>query len=105
MRSRTVSTLALPFLLKSLMPSSQITTVIWLEGINDFSKNGNASVETVRDRMKEIVTRMRAKIPGVQVIGATLTSALNATNANHGSAEQDAKRKALNEFIRTSGVF
>ena len=27
------------------------------------------------------------------------------TNAAHGFAEQDEKRKALNEFIRTSGLF
>ncbi len=54
--------------------------------------------------MKEIVSRIRTKFPGVRIIGATLTSALGSTNANHGSAEQDAKRKALNEFIRTGGL-
>jgi hypothetical protein len=37
--------------------------------------------------------------------GATVTSALGSTNANHGSPEQDAKRKALNDFIRTGGLF
>jgi len=55
--------------------------------------------------MKEIVARVRAKIPGVRIFGATLPSALHATNAAHGSPTQDEKRKALNEFIRTSGVF
>jgi hypothetical protein len=34
-----------------------------------------------------------------------LTPALGANNPNHGFPEQDEKRKALNEFIRTSGVF
>ena len=34
-----------------------------------------------------------------------MTSALGSTNANHGSPEQDAKRKALNDFIRTGGLF
>ena len=34
-----------------------------------------------------------------------MTSALNATNAAHGSREQDDKRRALNTFIKTSGVF
>ena len=29
--------------------------MIWLEGINDFSKNGNATLETVQDGMKEVV--------------------------------------------------
>ena len=27
--------------------------MIWLEGINDFSRNGNASVETAQNGMKE----------------------------------------------------
>jgi lysophospholipase L1-like esterase len=84
---------------------SGVTAVIWLEGINDFSRNGNASVEAVQAGMKESVSRIRARIPGVRVIGATLTPALGANNPNHGFPEQDEKRKALNEFIRTSGVF
>jgi lysophospholipase L1-like esterase len=77
--------------------------VIWLEGINDFSKNGNATVAAVTAGMREGVARMRAR--GIRVIGATVASALGATNPNHGFPEQDANRKALNEFIRTSGTF
>ena len=45
------------------------------------------------------------ELPGVRVIGATLTSALSSTSAAHGFPEQDEKRKALNEFIRTGGLF
>ena len=41
----------------------------------------------------------------MRIIGATLSSALGSTNANHGSPEEDAKRKALNEFIRNGGPF
>ena len=48
---------------------------------------------------------MRAKIPGIRIYGATAPTALNSTSAAHGFAEQNDKRKALNEFIRTSGVF
>jgi lysophospholipase L1-like esterase len=82
-----------------------VSTVIWLEGINDFSKNGNAEVTSVEAGMRDVTSRIRARIPGVRVIGATLTSALGATNPAHGSPEQDQKRKALNEFIRRTGVF
>ena len=39
------------------------------------------------------------------MVGATLPSALGSTSAAHGFPEQDAKRKALNEFIRSPGVF
>ncbi len=55
--------------------------------------------------MKEGVNRMRAKLPGVRIIGATVTSALGSTNAAHGSVAEDEKRKALNQFIRGSGLF
>ena len=84
---------------------SGVTAMIWLEGINDYSKSGNASTEGVLNGMKEIAARVRAKIPGIRIIGATLATALHSTNAAHGSPEQDVQRKALNEFIRTSGVF
>jgi lysophospholipase L1-like esterase len=90
---------------RDVLSFSGVATVIWLEGINDFSKNGNASLEAVQAGMKEIVGRIRARIPGVRIIGATVTSAFGSSNVNHGFPEQDDKRKALNDFIRTSGLF
>ena len=75
--------------------------VIWLEGTNDFSRNGNASVEAVQAAMRDAVGRIRVKFPQARLIGATVTSALNSTSAAHGFALQDEKRKALNAFIRT----
>ena len=90
---------------RDVLSLSGVSAVIWLEGINDFSRNGNAALDTVTSGMRDIAARLRAHIPGVRVIGATLTSALNATNAAHGSPEQDDKRRALNAFIKSSGVF
>jgi lysophospholipase L1-like esterase len=90
---------------RDVLSLSGVAAVIWLEGINDFSKNANAPVKAVETSMSEIVSRIRAKFAGARIIGATLTSALGSTNGNHGSPEQDAKRKALNEFIRTGGLF
>jgi lysophospholipase L1-like esterase len=90
---------------RDVLSLSGVSALIWLEGINDFSRNGNASVETVQAGMRDGVARLRAKFPGIRVIGATLTSALGATNAAHGFPEQDEKRKALNTFIRTGGLF
>jgi lysophospholipase L1-like esterase len=90
---------------RDVLSLSGVSTVIWLEGINDFSKNGNAAVDTITTGMREIIGRLHAGIPGVGVIGATLTSALNATNPAHGSKEQNDKRQALNAFIKSSGVF
>jgi hypothetical protein len=48
---------------------------------------------------------MRARLPGVRVVGATVVTALGSTSPAHGFAEQDEKRKALNAFIRSSGLF
>jgi lysophospholipase L1-like esterase len=90
---------------RDVLSLSGVSSVIWLEGINDFSTNGNATVDTVQTRMKEIVTRMRSRLPGIKVFGATVVTALGSTNAAHGSPEQDEKRQALNQFIRTSGTF
>jgi len=90
---------------RDVLELSGVGAMIWLEGINDFSKNGNASVEKAQNGMKEVVGRIRARQPQMRVIGATVVPALGASNAAHGFPEQDDKRKALNEFIRTSGLF
>jgi lysophospholipase L1-like esterase len=90
---------------RDVLTLSGVSTVIWLEGINDFSKNGNASVDTVTSALKRSVDRLRARRSDMAVIGATVVSALGSSNAAHGFPEQDEKRKALNDFIRTSGLF
>jgi lysophospholipase L1-like esterase len=41
----------------------------------------------------------------VRIIGATVTSAFGSTSPAHGSAEQDSRRKTLNDIIRTGGLF
>lgn len=96
---------ALDRLDRDVLALSGVTAVIWLEGINDFSKNGNASAATVIDGIKQGVARVRQRFPGVRVIGATVTTALGSSSAAHGSAEQDGKRRALNDFIRSGGLF
>ncbi|WP_043829542.1 GDSL-type esterase/lipase family protein [Muricoccus aerilatus] len=96
---------ALSRLDRDVISLSGVTTVIWLEGTNDFSRNGNASLEAVRGGMQEGVRRLRAGIPGVRVIGATVTSALGSTSAAHGHKEQDDNRRALNAFMRDGNLF
>ena len=53
---------ALSRLDRDVLGLSGVTHVIWLEGINDFSANGGATFEQVRDGMKDGVKRIRAKI-------------------------------------------
>ncbi|MBV9968446.1 MAG: lysophospholipase, partial [Xanthobacteraceae bacterium] len=90
---------------RDVIALSGISAMIWLEGINDFSRNGNASVETVINGMNEVVGRVRARRPEMRVFGATVLTALGSSNAAHGSVEQDQKRQALNAFIRKGGLF
>jgi len=88
---------------RDVLSLSGVSAVIWLEGTNDFSRNGNASAETVIARMREIVGAMRKKQPGIKVFGATVVSALGSSSPAHGFPEQEEKRQALNQFIRNSG--
>ena len=97
---------ALSRLTRDVLDLSGVTRVIWLEGINDFGTAGNAEADQVRDGMKAGVARLRAKLPGVKVIGATLTGAVGTALATHSSPEVERRRQALNAFIRDShGVF
>jgi lysophospholipase L1-like esterase len=89
---------------RDVLSLSGVTAVIWLEGINDFAAASNAPVEQVTAAMREAVARVRAKLPGIRVIGATVVSALGATGG-HGSAAEDANRRELNQWIRGPGVF
>lgn len=88
---------------RDVLSLSGVTDVIWLERINDFSTNGNATMEQVRDGMTAGVARLRAKVPGVRVIGATLTSIVGTTSDAHRPPEDEQKRKAFNDFIRNNG--
>jgi len=77
-----------------------LQTVIWLEGINDLG--AGASAEEIIEGLRKGVARLHEH--HIKVIGATITSALNST-PTQGTPEVDAKRKAINRFIRTGGVF
>lgn len=88
---------------RDVLELSGVNQLIWLEGINDFSKNGNAQAADVIAKMTEGVARL--KKAGISVVGATVTSALGSSSAAHGFAEQDQKRRQLNEFIRSSSMF
>ena len=90
---------------RDVLSLSGVSAVIWLEGINDFSRNADARVDAVEAGMKDVAGRIRARLPGVKIIGATVISALGSSSAAHGSAAEDQKRRQLNEFIRNSGVF
>ena len=85
---------------RDVLDLSGVKGIIWLEGINDFSKNGNASAEKVIEEYTHGIHAL--KKASIKVFGAAVTTALGSTSAAHGFVEQDEKRKKLNEFIRTT---
>jgi lysophospholipase L1-like esterase len=94
---------ALDRLQRDVISLPGVSTVIWLEGINDFGP-GAATVQAVSDGVREGVKRLRAGVPGVRIYMATATGALNSTPL-HGTPDVDAKRKEYNQFIRSAGIF
>jgi len=96
---------ALARLERDVLSLSGVAAVIWLEGVNDFSRNGNASVQAVHAGMRRGVERMRAVLPGVCVLAATLTPVRGATLPAHGSPEQEAKRSEFNARLRADEAF
>ncbi len=88
---------------RDVLSLSGVNTLIWLEGINDFSKNGMATPEKVITQLTQGVKRLNEA--GIRVIGATVGSALGSTSAAHGFPAQDEKRNTLNNFIRSSNIF
>jgi lysophospholipase L1-like esterase len=84
---------------------SGVTTVIWFEGINDLSrKDDPAAADTVLGGYRTGIAKLRKTIPGVRIVGATITPSLGA-KANAGTPETDQKRKTINDAIRAGGLF
>jgi lysophospholipase L1-like esterase len=93
---------ALDRLTRDVVELSGVKAVIWFEGINDLSHS--VSVEDLTAGLRLGAALLREKIPGVRVIGATITPALGA-KGNAGTEEEDAKRRQVNDFIRTGGLY
>jgi lysophospholipase L1-like esterase len=91
---------ALQRLERDVFGLSGISAVVLLEGINDISSG--ASADAVIAGMRELVSRIKAK--GLKIVGATITPSLNA-NGNSGTPDANARRQAVNTFMRTSGIF
>ena len=91
---------ALQRLERDVFGLSGVTAVVLLEGINDIS--AGASADAIVAGMKELVSRVKAK--GLTIVGATITPSLTA-NGNSGTPDANARRQAVNAFIRTGGLF
>ncbi|HYV96633.1 MAG TPA: SGNH/GDSL hydrolase family protein [Gemmatimonadaceae bacterium] len=78
-----------------------VTHVILLEGINDIGRAPPSPEAVTADEIiygyKQVIARAHER--GIMIFGATLTPAANQ------NAESQAKREAVNTWIRTSGMF
>lgn len=76
-----------------------VTHVIIMEGINDISRDAidTVSASDITDGYRQLIDRAHER--GVMVFGATLTPFERLT------PEREAKRTAVNTWIRTSGAF
>ena len=76
--------------------------IILFEGTNDLggSRNGPATADGIKEVWAQIVEEAHAR--GIKVFGATVTPV---KGNGYYSADHEAGRVALNDWIRTSGVF
>jgi lysophospholipase L1-like esterase len=100
---------ALARLDRDILSQNGVKYVVLLEGINDIGQtcqgNANASTDDLIAGYRQIIAQVHVK--GVKIFGATMTPFQGATPANpaYFCDEGNAKRQALNTWIRTSGEF
>jgi lysophospholipase L1-like esterase len=88
---------------RDVLMQTGVTHVIVLEGINDIGIAGSNPTPSATDLInghKQLIERAHAR--GLKIYGATLTPY---EGAAYFTAEGEAKRQALNQWIRTSGAY
>ncbi len=100
---------------RDVLSQPHIRTVVVLIGINDISWPGSSfepamtlpSAEAMIAGYRQLIERARAR--GVRIVGATLTPFEGALDGSeiegYHSAEKDALRGRINDWIRSSGAF
>lgn len=93
---------ALSRLQRDIFSLSAVSAVVWLEGINDLS--GGASADDVINGIREGERQIHGR--GLKLIQATITSAKGNNTANPAAdLDRDNRRKTVNAFIRSAGIF
>jgi len=87
---------------RDVIELSGVTTVFWFEGINDLTNN--ATSDAVVTGLRAGIAKLREAIPGVRIVGATITPAVG-SKGNSGTKDEDDRRKAVNEAIRAGSIF
>jgi lysophospholipase L1-like esterase len=92
---------ALSRLERDVFSLSGVGAVVWLEGINDLSAGTSASdvIAGIQEGTRQIHGH------GLKLIQATITSALGNNPDPVFDGDRDSRRKVVNAFIRSAGIF
>ncbi len=95
---------------RDVLAQPGVRYVIVLEGINDIGHPGQSAPQSEVVTAADIIAGLeqmveRAHENGLKIFGATLTPFAGTTIPGYFTPEKDAKRKAVNEWIRASGAF
>ena len=88
---------------RDVLSQPGVTHVVVLEGINDIGqarRNATPSAAELIDAHRDMIDRAHAR--GLRIFGATLTPF---DGAGYWTAEGEAKRQAVNDWIRTSRAY
>jgi len=94
---------------RDVLVQTGVTHVIVLEGINDIGFSGigfpdqAVSADEIIAGHKQLIERAHAR--GLEIFGGTLTPFEGTTIPGYFTPEGEAKRQAVNEWIRTSGAY
>lgn len=95
---------------RDVLAQAGVKYVIVLEGINDLGHPGTSapasetvSADDLIAGLKQLIDRAHEK--GLKVFGGTLTPFAGTVFPGYFTPEKDIKRKAVNEWIRTSNAF
>ena len=86
-----------------VLPQAGVTTVIWMEGLNDIAQSPNATAADLESAYTQGIAQLHAA--GLRVLQGTLTptgSAVLTIAPTYGSANTAAVREQVNQWIRTS---
>ncbi len=95
---------------RDVLSQPGVKYVIVLEGINDLGHAGSSAPESETVSAEDIIAGLkqmieRAHQKGIKIYGATLTPFDGTPFKGYYSAEKDAKRKAVNDWIRSGRAF
>jgi lysophospholipase L1-like esterase len=90
---------------RDVLAQSGVTHVVVMEGINDFGIGGatGPSAADVIAGHQQLIARAHAA--GLRIYAGTLTPFEGTAFPGYYSPENDAKRRALSDWIRTSGAY